>query len=224
MKIVYTTLIISIFTMISGCGSITLKRDGNELVTQLNFSERYDASSEFHQVSMMVGKDYIWYANRSVPMERLVFDMNSRVIYLINRYEKKIRSISVAGAENRSSQLEITYQQGEGKPGTKYYKYTVDGESCYNAVIAEEFVLKDNLSLLAAFDQAKSQVPGMHQFEDLCGKALLLENPAKRLENGFPVREWTSAGYTRFLDTVTTNVPIPEEMFEISKGMEIVDQ
>lgn len=175
---------------------------------------------EPNNVAFLVTRDFMRIDDRSQGSDYILFDRRKREIYNVIQSTKTVTVISAQPVTVQSPvPIEYTWDKQESGAVTRgdsnsqgyYYKVRVNGAECFNAVVAEGF-LPD---AVAAFTEFRQVLAGEHARSigsntDACDLAINIFYPTRHLEFGFPVREWDTRGYSRFLRDIQRNV-IPEE-------------
>lgn len=165
-----------------------------------------------HQVRMLITENYLRIEHDSARNDYIIFNKNKNVIY---RYTDKNEAPIVISAQLGISQKNSKphwLEQGEAsqalvrkKPEDSsevmHYRYSLGPSVCYNVVSVNHY-LQDVLPLLKAYQELHVVEQDLSLLEDknkACYAAINLDDPNKRYEKGFPIREWTAYGYQRFL-------------------------
>ena len=177
-------------------------------------------------VSIFVNKNYIRIDDQAFPNDFILFDRKSKTINNVISAEKAVYVIAPSPVSTSSPiTIEYTHDKQEsaatGRGGdtskSYHYRFYANGKLCYNVVAAEGFLPQ----VVEAFTEFRTALAGEHSRSvghipddqiDACDLALNIYHAVDHLAFGFPVREWSPDGYSKFLKDIKRGV-VPEPEF-----------
>lgn len=204
-------------------GQVAIKRG-----VVLIFHEK-EPDNEAHRVVYFVNKDVMRINDWQQVDDYILFDRKTQTIYNVTKESKTIFVIKPNAVEVDSP---IEYELVEAKEKSAaavrtssgesayFYKYSINDRVCYNVVSLEGY-LDDVRKALAEFrvvlagEHAKTISNTPKEMLDPCDLAMNIFQPTRYIDHGFPIREWDSRGYQRFLVDVRAGVQTEARLLEI---------
>ena len=201
--------------------------------TLLIFSER-EAGSESFTTRIFINSKYMRMSDSLSPADFVLFNRAERTIYNVIQDEKSILVIRDKPQDVKPP-IEIKYEE-ESQPSNAipkingrqatHYRFFANGKRCYDSVVLGEDFMPDVLAALREFRQvlanehagSVNNVP--REMMDACDMAVNVFYATKHMDHGFPIREWNTRGYQRFLKDYRENISAPASSFELPKGYE----
>lgn len=179
--------------------------------TGLLFTEMRGEASK--KVRIFVREDFMRIEDLDSAGNYTIFDRKGGMIYEVSSAERVVKVIGPAAASAAPADLEITVSEGEPSRALQdrpaiYYRYSVNGASCYNVVSVAD-MLEDVRVALAEYRRVLASRYSSQDTSDPCDRALKVHAADRYLEHGFPVREWDEKGYQRFLSDFREGVVPP---------------
>jgi len=180
-------------------------------------------------IRIFINEDFLRIDDDTTPDDYILFDRKNKIINNVVADGKTIFVIKYKKLDVKPP-IEINYEhvkkesgavtnQSNGKKAF-YYKFTANGKPCYNVVVMEDYMplavaaFKEfRLVLAGEHSKTMSRIPG--QEYDACDLALNIFESTRHLQYGFPVREWDSSGYQRFLVDVKRNIVVSDELLTL---------
>ncbi|WP_455207111.1 hypothetical protein [Kaarinaea lacus] len=196
------------------------------------FSEREEAGTPLFKSRMYVNKQYIYINDDRFPDDFLLFDRGKRTIYSVTHSNKTIFVIKpkeivgeppIAINYEAESQPSSAIPKVSGRTAT-HYRYTANGEHCYDAVTLEKSFLPDVVQALQEYRQvlAGEHASTVHampaETHDACDLAVNIYYATKHLETGLPMREWDQRGFLKFMVDYRVGFKFDEEKLKLPEG------
>jgi len=168
----------------------------------------------------------------TTPEDYILFDRKNEVVNSVVSEGKTIFVIKKRKiALEPPISIEYIETKGESAAMTKrhngfqafHYKFEANGENCFNVVAVKDYMptvveaFKEFRTVMAG-EHAKtmSNIPGEEY--DACDLAFNIFESTRHLQHGFPVREWDSKGYQRFLAEAKEGILPPKGFLELPEG------
>jgi len=179
----------------------------------LVFYSEKEPGGEAFKTRIFVTKKYLHVSDDRKAKGFILFDRITKTIYNVNDDDKTIMLIESARV-TKPSPIEINYKETSQPSGAipsvngnkaMHYRFTANGKPCYNVValganfIPELSTAMSEFRTVLAGEHAKTLGGTPKDMLDACDLALNIYHPIDHLKNGFPLREWSSAGYSRFI-------------------------
>jgi len=227
-----TLIIFSCFILINctttGGGMQSDKSKSGDLFI---FSEKVTGSVPA-QVRIFINEDFLRIDDDTTPDDYILFDRKNKIINNVVADGKTIFVIKYKKLDIKPP-IEINYEHVKKESGAVtnqsngmkafYYKFTANGDTCYSVVVMEDYMpqaveaFKEfRLVLAGEHSKTMSRIPG--QEYDACDLALNIFESTRHLQYGFPVREWDSNGYQRFLINVKPNYAVTDDLLSLPQG------
>ncbi len=224
--------------LLSGCAGQGKKEDNRVTGDILFFAERQPDEQENSGVMMFVNDDYLYSELQASPGDYILFDRKKKTIYNVVSADKTIMVIESAPIPDKSPidiQFKAEEQPSQGIPKydgkqAVHYKLSANGKVCYNVVAIEGLLepvrqAMTEFRLVLAGEHGKTVGSMPKDTLDACDLAINIFNADQILSYGFPMREWGSNGYQRFLSQVVPggkinpeNLTLPEDYKRYSVG------
>lgn len=192
--------------------------------TVLIFHEK-EPDNEGHRVVFFVNPDIMRINDWQEVDDFILFDRKTQTIYNVVKKDATILMIKPRPVDIKSP---LAYEIREEKQKSAaaasangndafHYKYMIGDRECYNAVSLDGYqedvvaALKEFRTVLAG-EHAKTIGSTPVEMLDACDLAMNIFEPTRYIEKGFPLREWDSKGYQRFLVDVRNNVVSAPEL------------
>jgi hypothetical protein len=235
------TLWLMVSSLLVACGSLQNRlysnTDAEDLKsakgTLLIMMERNDNAEPF-TTRLFVNKGYLHMSDTRSPADYMVFNRSEQTIYNVTSEDKTILVIRNK-ALNIQPPMALNYQeisqpsaaipQVNGQQ-TTHYKFTANGEHCYDAVVMPDDFMPDVVAALREFrtvlaaEHATTVLNMPAELQDACDLSLNVFHPTQHMDHGLPIREWDRRGYQRFLKDYRENIPASEGTFDLPKGYE----
>lgn len=202
---------------LTGCAALTEKRDAADSEGVLLFFNEKRADSSVQRIRMFVSKNYVHISNVADDTRYQLYRRNEQALYDVDLKNKTIhvtRGVRKPDLEGDIlvEETSTASQLLEGEK-TTHYQISVNGEPCYNVVSIEE-MLPDVVAALKEVNGVRANDPALQgQLKHgSCEHAMRIHVPAKALEHGFPVRQWSAYGYQLFLVEFTENAHLAEHL------------
>lgn len=202
--------------------------DRSKIGAMMYFSEK-EPGTEPNTIGIFVNPDFIRIDDRRAPDDFILFDRKSRYIYNVISSDKSIAIITpkpvlvkppIAIEYTEEKQESAAVPRGADSPKGFHYKFLANGKECYNVVVVEGY-LPD---VVAALTEFRTVLAGEHatvvgtmppEQQDACDLALNIFDPVRHLSYGFPVREWNSKGYSKFLTEARGGMTVEKQFLEL---------
>lgn len=217
----------------TGCAVQTVEpeaapSDRSKIGVMIYYTEN-ELGTETNTVGIYVNPDFMRIDDRSAPDDFILFDRKSRYIYNVISSDKSISIITpkpvmvkppIVIDYTEEKQESAAVPRGTDTPKGYHYKFMANGKDCYNVVVAEDY-LPD---VVAAFTEFRTVLAGEHatvigsmppENQDACDLALNIFDPVRHLRYGFPVREWSNKGYSKFLMEVRSGMTVENQYLEL---------
>ena len=189
-------------------------------------------TSQSYTMRMFVNRNYLHMADSRAPRDYILFDRRAKVIYSVNADDETVFEIHAKSIDIEppiaidyveTSQPSSAIPKIDGRQAT-HYRYTVNGERCYDAVVTPEGFLPSVREALVEF---RSILAGEHastlgstprEMLDACDLAVNIFEATRHYSHGLPIREWGNGGYQRFLRDYQDGVGIPREVLTLPEG------
>ncbi len=191
-----------------------------------------EAGSEPFTTRLFINEGYLHISDVRSPADFILFNRKEKTIYNVSRGDKTIMVI-----RNKPVAIEppikLDYQEAsqpsgaipkiDGKQAT-HYRFTANGEHCYDAVVMPEDFMPD---VLAAMREFRMVLAGEHattvdrtpkELLDACDLSLNIFYATRHMDHGLPIREWDRKGYQRFMKDYRTGLLASEGTFDLPKG------
>jgi len=197
------------------------------------FMERSEGAEPF-TTRLFINEGYLHMSDTRSPADYMIFNRKERTIYNVTVEDKTILVIRNKPV-NIESPIPLDYQEQsqpsgaipkiDGKRAT-HYKYTANGEHCYDAVVMPKDFMPD---VLAAMREFREVLAGEHattvlrtpkELLDACDLSLNIFHTNKHLDHGLPIREWDRHGYQRFLKDYHENLEAAVGTFDLPHDFE----
>lgn len=198
--------------------------------TLLILMERNEGAEPF-TTRVFVNEGYLHMSDTRSLADYMVFNRKEQTIYNVTSEDKTILVIRNKPI-NIESPITLDYQEESqasgaipkvnGKQAT-HYKFTANGEHCYDAVVMPSDFMPDVLAAMREFREVlagEHATTVLHTPKDLlnaCDLSLNVFHPSKHMDHGLPIREWDRHGYQRFLKDYRENIPAAEGTFDLPK-------
>jgi len=209
-------------TLLGGCASqpqktaeeIAAEEKGESLPgTVLLYIETEAGSDQSYTARMFVNANYLHMADSRAPMDYILFDRKAKVIYSVNADDQTVFEIHAKSLDIEppiridyveESQPSSAIPKIQGRHAT-HYRYTVNGERCYDAVVTPPGFLPEVREALMEFrailaaEHASTLANTPRDMLDACDLAVNVFDANRHYSHGLPIREWGADGYQRFL-------------------------
>lgn len=218
---------------VSGCAALsTGSEDDLDKVQKPGVAMIYmekEEGLEANAISYFINADFIRIDDKVAPNDFILFDRKSRYIYNVIGADKTIAIITprpvlikppIPISYTEEKQESGAVQSAPGLNKGYHYKFSANDVVCYNVVVAENY-LSD---VVSAFSEFRTVLAGEHAAAlsnssveqwDPCDLALNIFDPLRHLQHGFPIREWNSKGYSKFLSFVQVGTTIDKSFLEL---------
>jgi len=161
-------------------------------------------------------EDYILFDRSSKVISNVVAEDES--IMVINPGEQKTKAPFPLRwiIESQTSQA-LMRSDNSNEASATHFLYYLNDKPCYNLVTIDNHLVATLDAMreynLVLANELKRNYREMDAQQ--CYEAINIFDPNLRLQNGFPLREWSSYGYQRFLVDFKNDVIFPKTMFEL---------
>jgi len=187
--------------------------------------------SESHRVRMMVNNRYLRMDDGQANSDYVLFDRAEGVIYSVVHGDHSIQVMG--GSKNTLTPLPAAPRWDEtAEPShvlmrsdtpnavtAQHYTYSLNGAECYH-VVTVEGLLPEVLAAWRAYKKtlagalAQTYDPAIDG-ADGCRSAAEILASQELIEHGFPLREWSTYGYSRFVQDYRWDVKLEPKLFEL---------
>ncbi|MEW5757093.1 MAG: hypothetical protein AB1810_12400 [Pseudomonadota bacterium] len=202
--------------VLSGCAAVQEKAadPAEKAGVAIYFYEALPGQSEPRLVHMFVHKDFIHFGPVNHPENYTLFRRTTKTIYEVDGEQKTIKEISGQRAPADLTQYRIESETNPSKLLTdteaNHLRIKVNGETCFN-VIGVQDMLPEVREALREYYSVKANDPAFDALaEGGCARFINVAAPEKRVEVGFPARQWGSDGYSLFIQEYRVNI-IPSD-------------
>jgi len=198
--------------------------------TLLILVEREAGSASF-STRLFVNEGYLHISDSRSPADFVLFDRKEKTIYNVSQDDKTIMVIRHKPVEI-DSPIKLDYQE-ESQPSSAipkidgrqatHYRFTANGEHCYDAVVMPEDFMPDVLAVLREFrmvlagEHATTVGRTPEDLLDACDLSLNIFYATRHMDHGLPIREWDRKGYQRFMKDYRTGLSASEGMLDLPK-------
>ncbi|HHH48086.1 MAG TPA: hypothetical protein ENK51_04280 [Gammaproteobacteria bacterium] len=231
---------LALAALLGGCASqpqktaeeIAAEEKGESLPgTALLYVENEAGNKQSYTTRMFVNANYIHMDDSRSPQDFLLFDRKAKVIYSVNADDQTVFEIHAKPVDIEppiaidyveESQPSSAIPKIEGRQAT-HYRYTVNGERCYDAVVTPEGFLPEVREALIEFravlagEHASTLANTPRDMLDACDLAVNIFEATRHYSHGLPIREWGNDGYQRFLKDYRRDFTLPREMLTLPK-------
>jgi len=233
-KIVKTAVIAILSMSLLACATVSKKSEKSVDKLEfagdiLTFSETIDGHES--TVRMIITKAYLRMDDGPEAEDYLLFDRRKKTIYNIVADEKSIMEIAVEASnivppypiswrtESQSSNA-LMRTDNERAAKATYYLLSLNQQACYH-VVAIDQGMEEALAAIREYrqvlaNQLKSRY--IRQAGQECYEAVNIFTPLNHLQQGFPIREWSTYGYQRFLVNYRQKIIFPKRLFALPDG------
>ncbi len=230
-------LVLSV-VLLAGCASppqkmieeMTAEENGESLPgTVLLYIITEAGDDQSYTARMFVNANYLHMADSRAPMDYILFDRKAKVIYSVNADDKTVFEIH-AKPINIEPPIRIDYVE-ESQPSSAipkiqgrhatHYRYTVNGERCYDAVVTPPSFLPEVRETLIEFqailagEHASTLANTPRDMLDACDLAVHVFDARRHYAHGLPIREWGADGYQRFLKDYQGDFSVLQEVLSL---------
>lgn len=227
-----------VVVLLAGCASqpqktaeeITAEENGETLPgTALLYTITEAGEAQSYTARMFVNTRYLHTADSRAPMDYILFDRKEKIIYSVNAddqtvFEIHAKSITIAPPIRidyvEESQPSSAVPKIQGRHAM-HYRYTVNGERCYDAVVTPLDFLPEvrealmEFRLILAGEHASTLANTPHEMLDACDLAVNIFDATRHYAHGLPIREWGVDGYQRFLKDYQGDVTLLQEVLSL---------
>lgn len=192
--------------------------------------EVHERGVEPYPARIIVSPDFLRIEDSDNENDFVLFDRKARKIYSVSAdnvsiLEIKERPVTVESPlkldVKQSAQVDEEAPKIGGMQG-KHFVLRVNGESCIEAFVVEDFLepardaLRDYYAILAG-EHATALVRTPPDMLNACDIAKHIFYPGAHLAYGFPIREWSTQGssYQRLLVDYDANYRADPKLFEL---------
>jgi hypothetical protein len=209
-------------------------KDSDTLKGAVVFYSESQAGGEPFDTRIFANKQFLYITDNRSKSDFLLFNRENKTIYNVNSVDKTIMVIE-SRPVNITSPIEIDYQEVSQPSGAipkvdgkqaMHYRYTANGEHCYDAVTLGKDFLPEVGNAMAEFrlvlagEHAKTVMSTPKEMLNACDLALNVFNSTLHVQHGFPLREWDQTGYRRFLTNYRTDGEIKRQDLELPSDYE----
>lgn len=212
--------------VVAGSGDLPQPKPGTVLIFHEN-----EPDNDAHRVVVFVNPDVMRINDWREVGDYILFDRTTQTIYNV---VKKDETVLVIKKRPVTVKPPLAYEVVEQKEKSAaagstsgndafHYKYMIKDRVCYNAVSLDGY-LPDAVAGMIEF---RTVLAGEHtktigstpvEMLDACDLAMNIFEPGRYLEKGFPIREWDSKGYQRFLVDVRNNIVTDPQLLALPAG------
>ena len=223
--------------VVSGCESTGSQKAaepsvlGDDFGVLLVYSERERAGTPLFKSQMYVNKNYLYMNDDRASDDFILFDRKKKTIFSVTHANKTvfvIKNKKIEGAAPIKIDYVVKSQPSSaipkvGNSTATHYRYTANGEHCYDAITLEKSFLPEVVTVLKEYRQvlAGEHASTVHSMpmdtHNACDLALNIYNASQHLDTGLPMREWDQKGFSRFINTYKLNYKVDNSKFEIPK-------
>lgn len=227
--------------LLGGCASqpqktaeeIAAEEKGESLPgTVLLYIETEAGSDQSYTARMFVNANYLHMADSRAPMDYILFDRKAKVIYSVNADDQTVFEIHAKSLDIEppiridyveESQPSSAIPKIQGRHAT-HYRYTVNGERCYDAVVTPPSFLPEVREALMEFrailaaEHASTLANTPRDMLDACDLAVNVFNANRHYSHGLPIREWGADGYQRFLKDYQGKFTVLQKVLSLPEG------
>ncbi len=220
-----TKLYVALGTLmvLSGCAAVQEKEvdPAQKAGVAIYFNEVAPGQSAPRTIHMFVHKDFIHFGPVDHPEIYTLFRRGSQTIYEIDGERQAVKEIR--GQRAPAADLAKYNIEAETSPSklltdseASHLRIKVNGETCFNVIGVPE-MLPEVREALREYYLVKANDPVFAALpEGGCGELINVAAPEKRLEVGFPARQWGSDGYSLFILEYRVNI-IPSDELKFNK-------
>ncbi|HFE39546.1 MAG TPA: hypothetical protein ENK06_14220 [Gammaproteobacteria bacterium] len=233
-------LIILLFLLMPGCASQTVLQKENSQAGQvapitkpanagylLRFVETRPEAAE-RRIRMIITDQYLRIDEGRQAKDFVLFNRKNKTLAHVDNNKVSVSQFDSAAEKIKpnfplnwfvASQTShaLMKTQEDGKAKAMHYRLYLNDKPCYNLVSIESH-LTETLDTLREYNQLlanqRKQVYKAVEGQQ-CRDAIKIFSPDIRLQYGFPLREWGSDGYQRFLVDVKKDIIFPATMFQL---------
>ena len=237
---------LALIALLGGCATSAPQQSPAEIAADLEaekngesllgnamlYIETEAGANQSFSMYMFVNADFLHMADSRSPKDYVLFDRKKKVIYSVNADDKTVFEIH-AKPVDIAPPIELNYVETsqpasaipkiDGRQAT-HYRYTANGELCYDAVVTPPSFLPDVRKALMAF---RSILAGEHastlggtpeDMLDACDLAVNVFEVNRHLAHGLPIREWGNGGYQRFLKDYQADIRVMQKILTLPEG------
>lgn len=205
--------------LLAGCAAAPEKAvdPAEKAGAAIYFNEVPAGGGQPYTMHMFVHKDFIHFGPVDRPEVYTLFRRGSQTIYEVDGEQKTVKEIS--GQRAPVADLAKYHIEAETSPSklltdreANHLRIKVNGETCFNVIGVQEMLpeVREALReyyLVKANDPAFAALP-----EGSCSHLINVAAPEKRVEVGFPARQWGSDGYSLFIQEYRVNIVPSDEL------------
>ncbi len=219
------------FLFLLGCTSQPVKqtndltKDGKPLHAGylLMFTETRPQQKE-RNIRIIITDQFLRIDEGHQSENAVLFNRKSKTITQINPEQKlKTRAKNIKPAfplhwriQSQPSHA-IMRTQTNNNATAMHYLFYLNEEPCYNVVAIEDHLV-EAVTALREYNQAmanKQKETYVFSEDKQCRDAITVFDPDVRTQHGFPLREWSSFGYQRFLVDFKRDIVFPASLFTL---------
>jgi hypothetical protein len=199
--------------------------------TMMIFVDREAGSDQPFTTRIFVNPGFMHISDSRSPEDFILFDRKTQTIHSVTMADKTVFDIGpkpvtidppIAIKYEEESQPSSAIPKIDGQQAN-HYRFNVNGQHCYDAVVMPEDFLPDVLKAMREF---RTVMAGEHattvdqtppEMLDACDLALNVFEPIRHMAHGLPIREWDRKGYQRFLKDYRKGLTVPLEVLALPK-------
>jgi len=226
------SFIIIFFLFLFGCTSQPLKQ--TDILTEkkplhagylLLFAETHPQQKE-RNIRIIITDQFLRIDEGHQSEDYVLYDRNKQTITHINpeqetavRAQNDVKNTKPTFPLHWRIQSQASHAimrtQTNNNPASMHHLFYLNEEPCYNVVAIENYLI-EAVSAMREYNQASAnKQKETYAFSEgkQCQDAITVFDPGVRTQHGFPLREWSSFGYQRFLVDFKRDIIFPASLF-----------
>jgi len=203
-------------------------------VTEIWFEEGEPGISTY-PMRMLVSEGFLRMDDGDDRGDYILYDRGARVITSVDHAARSLirivhRSVEITPPLSLDTQIRVREEPGEPDVVGRRPKHVgvmANGETCYELIAVPGLLeparraMQELLETLAG-EQAMNLGKTPVEMQTACVLTNLVFDPAKRLDYGFPIREWDDRGHVRALVRFEEGLSTDPGLFAIPAGYRII--
>ncbi len=207
------------------------KLDKTEVSGALLLYSESDFSNNESSVRMLVTKDILRIDAGPGHENFTLYDRIQKILFKVsvnNHSIQVFKSTDVAlspdfplnwKTESQTSHA-VMRDSANGSAEATHHQFILNQKACYD-IVTVNGVLEDVLSAVKEYYLALASIKKQSYVlsdNQQCKDAMEIFSPVNHLQFGFPIREWSSYGFQRFLVDYRQHTIFPVELFRLPEG------
>lgn len=231
----FSGLFVSLFILfLTGCSTWSVNQSPSELKDSppknvgylLMFTETLPGK-EARDRRMIITDRYVRVDDGQQGGTFELFNRNTKALTKVSADGEAVLTLAEKVGHGSSASLHWTIFSQEShvvmrspdseKNPAMHYRFYLDSEPCFNVVTIDQHLLGAAEAMREYNQVVADHLKKSYQMVEnqQCRDALMVFSPNVRLQQGFPLREWSSYGYRRFLIDYKKDVIFPDTLFKL---------